>query len=83
MKNNKCTICGGRGIPGLIQGAGKCQRHWNEGAHLVFERADPEALAKFNEHTKRCTMNCGPHRLDPRSDKERKFLCPECQEVRP
>lgn len=27
--NNKCTICGGKGIPGLIRGAGKCQYHWD------------------------------------------------------
>ncbi len=26
---NPCTICGEPGIPGLIQGAGKCQYHWN------------------------------------------------------
>lgn len=23
-------------------------------------------------------MNCGPHRADPRSAEERKFLCDEC-----
>lgn len=27
---NLCTKCGKPSIPGLIQGAGKCQFHWNE-----------------------------------------------------
>lgn len=45
---------------------------------IVFRRADPEALAKFDPRTKECTMNCGPHGLDPRSSLERKFLCDEC-----
>ena len=49
--------------------------------HLVFTRADPAALARFDPRTKVCSMNCGPHRLDPRSDTERAFLCPECYEV--
>lgn len=31
MTNNPCTKCGKPGIPGLIDGAGKCQYHWNEG----------------------------------------------------
>lgn len=30
---NPCTLCGKPGIPGLIKGAGKCQDHWNLGAH--------------------------------------------------
>ncbi len=45
---------------------------------MVFERADPEALAKFDPSTKLCTMNCGPHRDDPRSNAEVKFLCNDC-----
>jgi NTP pyrophosphatase (non-canonical NTP hydrolase) len=45
---------------------------------MEFRRADPEALAKFDPDTKRCTMNCGPHAKDTRTDKERKFLCDEC-----
>lgn len=45
---------------------------------IVWERADPEALRRFNPATKDCTMNCGPHRDDPRSAAERKFLCNEC-----
>jgi hypothetical protein len=49
---------------------------------LIFSRADPVALARFDPATKFCTMNCGPHRDDPRSDKERKFLCDECQRER-
>lgn len=28
---NPCTKCGAPGLPGLIPGAGKCQRHWNLG----------------------------------------------------
>lgn len=29
MKPNPCTVCGKPGIPGLVQGCGKCQYHWN------------------------------------------------------
>lgn len=47
-------------------------------APIEFPRADPVALAKFDMATKVCTMNCGPHRLDPRTDKERRFLCGDC-----
>ncbi|EAQ6244211.1 hypothetical protein B1S15_24475 [Salmonella enterica] len=43
-----------------------------------WPRADPEALAAFDPDTKTCTMNCGPHAADPRSSKERKFLCQDC-----
>lgn len=28
---NPCTICGAPGIPGLLQGAGKCQYHYDVG----------------------------------------------------
>lgn len=45
---------------------------------IEFQRADPEELAKFDPTTKVCTMNCGPHVLDPRTTKERKFLCADC-----
>lgn len=45
---------------------------------LHFPRADPAELARFDVRTKRCTMNCGPHREDPRSDAERKLLCGDC-----
>lgn len=45
---------------------------------IEWTRADPAALAKFDEATKTCTMNCGPHGLDPRSRKERLFLCDDC-----
>lgn len=44
----------------------------------TWPRADPEALAAFDPDTKTCTMNCGPHAADPRSSKERKFLCQDC-----
>ena len=48
---------------------------------LTFPRADPAELDRFDPETKRCTMNCGPHRDDPRSEKERRFLCDECETV--
>lgn len=45
---------------------------------LSWPRTDPAELAKFDPRTKQCTMNCGPHSLDPRSRKERLFQCDEC-----
>lgn len=50
---------------------------------IKFPRANPKALAEFDPRTKRCTMNCGPHAEDPRTEIERKFLCGDCitQEV--
>lgn len=45
---------------------------------IVFPRADPNQLALFDARTKQCNMNCGRHRDDPRSDKERLFLCDDC-----
>jgi len=45
-----------------------------------FPRADPAALAAFDPSTKLCTMNCGPHRDDPRTRAERKLLCGDCVE---
>jgi len=45
---------------------------------MEWARADPAALAAFDPATKTCTMNCGPHGLDPRSRKERLFLCDDC-----
>lgn len=50
---------------------------------MIFQRADPELLAKFDPATKRCTMNCGSHRADTRSKAECMFLCDDCEEVRP
>lgn len=44
-----------------------------------WPRADPAELAKFDPATKTCLMNCGQHRDDPRSEKERLFLCGDCQ----
>ena len=44
----------------------------------LFPRADPALLADFDERTKECDMQCGAHALDPRSSKERKFLCGDC-----
>lgn len=48
---------------------------------IKFQRADPVALALFDPSTKRCTMNCGPHAQDPRTSKERAFLCDDCVTV--
>lgn len=48
---------------------------------LVFRRADPAELEKFDPATKVCTMNCGPHMQDTRSRKERMFLCDDCWTV--
>lgn len=45
---------------------------------IEFPRADPGALAMFDPNTRLCQMNCGPHTHDPRTDKERKFLCSDC-----
>lgn len=50
---------------------------------IDWQRADPEALSHFDPATKRCTMNCGPHRADPRTWQERKFLCGDCWIVEP
>ena len=47
---------------------------------LHFTRADPAALAAFDPSTRYCTMNCGPHRDDPRTQAERKLLCGDCVE---
>ena len=47
---------------------------------LAFTRADPAALASFDPRTKICSMNCGPHRDDPRTREERLLLCDECYE---
>lgn len=45
---------------------------------ICWNRADPNDLDKFDVRTKICTMNCGPHKDDPRSEKERRFLCGDC-----
>jgi len=45
---------------------------------LTFTRADPAELERFDPATKICSMNCGPHRDDPRTPAERKLLCTEC-----
>jgi len=47
---------------------------------IDWPRADPIALASFDPATKVCTMNCGPSADDPRTHKERKFLCGDCLE---
>lgn len=43
-----------------------------------WPRANPDELKLFDEATKECTMNCGPHVNDPRTARERKFLCEDC-----
>jgi hypothetical protein len=48
---------------------------------LTFPRAAPADLARFDPRTKICSMNCGRHSDDPRSDHERAFLCDECWTV--
>lgn len=45
---------------------------------MVWKRADPIALEKFDPSTKTCEMNCGKHANDPRSYKELKFMCDDC-----
>lgn len=45
---------------------------------IEWPRADPTELATFDQRTKVCTMNCGPHAQDPRTEKERQFLCGDC-----
>lgn len=47
-------------------------------APLVFTRADPAELARFDPSTKFCHMNCGPHRQGPGTRAERKLLCGDC-----
>jgi hypothetical protein len=50
-------------------------------APIHFLRADPAALTAFDPRTKQCTMNCGPHAQDPRTEAERKLLCNDCLTV--
>ncbi|HGM5026200.1 TPA: hypothetical protein ACKPXH_003942 [Pseudomonas aeruginosa] len=45
---------------------------------IDWPRADPAELARFDPASKVCSMNCGPHKDDPRSRAERLFLCDEC-----
>lgn len=47
-------------------------------APIEWPRADPAELATFDSATKLCTMNCGPHGLDPRTRAERLLLCDDC-----
>lgn len=49
---------------------------------IQWPRADPGELAAFDPSTRRCTMNCSPHRLDPRSHAERLLLCGDCDIVK-
>lgn len=62
----------------------KCKNKPIDEAPIAFPRADPAALAQFDERTKQCHMQCGRHSLDPRTWKECLFLCTDCSvEVRP
>lgn len=45
---------------------------------MTWTRADRAALATFDPQSKYCTHNCGRHTDDPRSDKERLYLCDLC-----
>ncbi len=47
-------------------------------APMEWLRADSVALAAFDPNTKQCTMNCSPHKDDPRKEPERKLLCGDC-----
>lgn len=62
-----------RGDPLLLRGPLRIERE-----SPIFTRADPAELARFDPATRICTMNCGPHRDDPRTEAERKLLCPDC-----
>ena len=44
----------------------------------MWPRVSHAALATFDPRTLLCTMNCGPHRDDPRTDAERKLMCGDC-----
>lgn len=46
-----------------------------------WPRADPTALAAFDSETKVCSHNCGPSIGDPRTAKERLYLCDLCGEA--
>jgi hypothetical protein len=45
---------------------------------IRLKRANPVKLREFDISKKTCWMNCGSHRDDPRSEKERRFLCEDC-----
>ena len=45
---------------------------------IVFPRSDPAELARFDPSTAVCTMNCGRHCDDPRTEAERRFQCDDC-----
>ncbi|MOA55693.1 hypothetical protein D3C78_1795280 [compost metagenome] len=47
-------------------------------APMEWPRADLAELARFDPEKKTCTMNCGPHKDDPRSRAERLLLCDDC-----
>lgn len=46
---------------------------------IAWPRANPKKLKSFDPTTKICVMNCGQHRDDPRTRKEVKFLCGDCE----
>lgn len=45
---------------------------------IQWLRADPAELAAFDPKSKFCDLNCGRHMDDPRSDRERLYLCDLC-----
>lgn len=53
----RCTLCERPSIPGLVQGGGKCQAHWDHGAH-----GTPLPLGFYPTATVRSL--CGRARVD-------------------
>lgn len=58
---------------------GKPITPWQGSWAELLQRASREDLADFDSNSKQCTMNCGPALGDPRSEKERRFLCTDCE----
>lgn len=67
----------------MSSGAARQKGTEMKGVLMVWPRADPEQLKRFNPGTKFCTMNCGPSSADPRSNAERALLCGDCLNVEP
>lgn len=44
----------------------------------VFPRSTEAEMVGFDLSSKVCTMNCGNHKDDPRTEKEHKFQCTDC-----
>lgn len=48
-----------------------------------YDRTPKEILDKFDMNSKVCVCNCSPGTGDPRSRKERRYQCSDCEPVRP